>query len=138
MKMKLLTASIVIGPLMVIGALSAVAGQSAQALGSRAAVQVAAAADSAADRESYARKAQDELREWQHKLREFGDQAAASGKAAGNAANDDLNQARTKAEAASDRLQTVGAEGWESAKASFEKASHDLADTWHRVHPDDK
>lgn len=136
--MKLLAASIVIGPLMLIGALPAGAGQSTPALGSRAAVQIAAADESTADRESYTRKAQDELREWQHKLREFGDQAAASGKAAGNAANDDLNQARTKAEAATDRLQTVGAEGWASAKASFEQASHDLSDTWHRVHPDDK
>jgi len=86
MKMKLLTASIVIGPLMLIGALPAVAGPSAPASGSRAAVQVAAANESAADRDSYTRRAQDELREWQHKLREFGDQAAASGKAAGNAA----------------------------------------------------
>jgi hypothetical protein len=136
--MKLLVASIVIGPLMLIGVLPASAGQSSPAFGSPAGVQVAAADDSAADRDSYTRKAQDELREWQHKLREFGDQAAASGKAAGNAANDDLNQARTKAEAASDRLQTVGAEGWASAKASFEKASHELSDTWHRVHPDDK
>jgi hypothetical protein len=36
------------------------------------------------------------------------------------------------------KLQTVGAEGWESAKTSFEKASRELAEAWHKIHPEDK
>ncbi|MEJ0069768.1 MAG: hypothetical protein WDO24_14705 [Pseudomonadota bacterium] len=136
--MKLLAATIVIGPLMLVGVPPAVAGQSAFALGSRAPVQSAAADDSAADRDAYARKAQDELREWRRKLHDFGDKAEANGKAAGNTANDDLTQAWTKIEAASDKLQTMGAQRWESAKTSFEMASHELAETWRKKHPGDK
>jgi hypothetical protein len=36
------------------------------------------------------------------------------------------------------KLQTVGAEGWESAKTSFAKASRELAAAWHKIHPEDK
>ena len=75
------------------------------------------------------------MQEWQRKLHDFSEKAAAKGKEAGNAAENDLNKAWTKADAASRKLQTVGAEGWESAKTSFEKASHELADAWHKIHP---
>jgi len=136
--MRILTASIVIGPLMLIGALPAAAGQSALALGSGASVRFAAAGDSTADRDTYTRAARDEMQEWQRKLHDFSERAEAKGKEVGNAAENDLNQAWAKAEAASRQLQTVGAEGWESAKTSFEKASHELAEAWHRVHPEDK
>jgi hypothetical protein len=60
------------------------------------------------------------------------------GQRAGNAAENDLNEAWTKAEAASRQLQTIGAEGWESAKTSFAKASRELAEAWHKIHPEDK
>jgi len=49
-----------------------------------------------------------------------------------------LHCRRTKAEAASRQLQTVGAKGWESAKTSFEKASRELAEAWHKIHPEEK
>jgi hypothetical protein len=48
------------------------------------------------------------------------------------------NAAWNKAEAASRKLETVGAEGWEHAKTSFEQASRELAETWHKIHPEDK
>jgi hypothetical protein len=32
----------------------------------------------------------------------------------------------------------VGAEGWDQAKASFEQASHELAEAWDKIHPEDK
>ena len=64
--------------------------------------------------------------------------AGAKRKEAGNAAENDLNNAWTKAETASSKLQTVGAESWESAKTSFEEASRELADTWHKIHPEDQ
>jgi len=136
--MKLLTASIVLGPLMLFGALPAAADHSTLDRRAGVAAQLAVAGDPAGDRDGYTQKARDDMQEWQRKLHDFGDQAEAKGKAAGNAANDDLNQAWTKAKAASDKLQTMSAEGWDSAKASFEKASHELADSWHKVHPDDK
>ena len=136
--MRILNASIVIGPLMLIGALPAAAGQSTPALGSGAPVRVAAGGDTTADRDTYTQKAKDEMQEWQQKLHDFSEKAEAKGKEAGNAAEVDLNKAWTKAEAASRKLQTVGADGWESAKTSFEKASHELADAWHRIRPQDK
>ena len=136
--MRILNASIVIGALMLIGALPAAAGQSPPALGSGAPVRVAAGGDTTADRDTYTQKAKDETQEWQQKLHDFSEKAEAKGKEAGNAAEVDLNKAWTKAEAASRKLQTVGADGWESAKTSFEKASHELADAWHKIRPQDK
>jgi hypothetical protein len=29
----------------------------------------------------------------------------------------------------------VGDEGWESAKIDYEKASYELAEAWHKIHP---
>jgi hypothetical protein len=133
--MRILNASIVIGSLVLIGALPAAAGQSTPALGSGAPVRVAAGGDTTADRDTYTQKAKAEMQEWQQKLHDFSEKAEAKGKEAGNAAEVDLNKAWTNAEAASRKLQTVGAEGWESAKASFEKASHELADAWHKIDP---
>ena len=109
--MRMLTVSIVVGPLMLIGALPAAAGQSALALGSGAPVRLVAAGDSTADRDTYTQKARAEMQEWQRKLHDFSEKAEAKGKEAGNAAENDLNKAWTKAEAASRQLQTVGVEG---------------------------
>jgi hypothetical protein len=135
---KLLTAAIVIGPLALLGALPAAADPSTRDHRARATAQLAVAGDPAGDRDSYSQKARDDMQEWQRKLHDFGDKTEAKGKQVGNAANDDLNQAWSKAKEASDKLQTMGADGWDSAKASFERASHELADSWHKVHPDDK
>jgi hypothetical protein len=49
-----------------------------------------------------------------------------------------LTKAWTKAEAASRKLQTVGAKDWESAKTSFEKASRELAEAWDKIRSPDK
>ncbi|MGC2201257.1 MAG: hypothetical protein WA633_14065 [Stellaceae bacterium] len=122
---------------MLIGGLPA-AGQSTLTLGSGAPVQLAAGGDSTADRDTYTQKARDEMQEWQRKLHDFSAKAEAKGQEAGNAAENDLNKAWAQAEAASRKLQTVGAESWESAKTSFEEASRELADAWHKIHPEDK
>ena len=135
--MRMLTVSIVIGPLMLIGALPAT-GQSTLALGSGAPVQLAAGADSAADRDTYTQMALDEIQKWQGKLHNFSEKAAAKGKQLDKAAKNDLNKAWTKAKAASSRLQTAGAKGWASAKTSFEEASRELADAWDKIRPEDK
>jgi hypothetical protein len=135
--MRILSAAMVIGPLVLIGALHATAGQSTLALGSGAPIQLAAGGDSTADRDTYTQKARDEMQEWQRKLHDFSEKVVAKGKEAGNATENDLHEAWIKAEAASRQLQTVGAEGWESARTSFEKASHELAEAWHKIHPED-
>jgi hypothetical protein len=136
--MRMLTVSIVIGPLVLIGALSAAAGQSTLALGSGGPVQLAAGNDTPADRDTYTQQVRDKMQEWQRKLHDFSEKAEAKGKEAGDAAENDLNKAWTKAEAASGKLQTVGAESWESAKTSFEEAARELRDAWHKIRPQDK
>ena len=135
--MRMLTASIVLGPLLLIGGLAA-AGQPISAPGPGASVRLAADDDSASDRDGFTRKAQDQIEDWQRKLQDFNEQAAAQGKKAGDDAERDLNKAWNDARAASRKLQTVGAESWQSAKTTFEKASRDLTNVWNRVKPQDK
>jgi len=135
--MRIFTASIVIGTLTLIGTLAA-AGQATLVPGSGAPVQLVAGSDSTADRDSYTQKVRDEMQAWQQKLHDFSEKAKSKGREAGNAAENDLDKAWTRAEAASRKVQTAGAEGWDSAKTSFEKASHELAETWHKIHPAEK
>ncbi len=134
--MRRLAASIVVGSFMLSGTPPAAAG-SALASGSGAPVRLAAG-DATADRDTYLREAQDQMQEWRRKLHEVGDTAETKGKEAGTAAEKDLNDAWTKAEAASRKLQNVGAEGWESARTSYEEASRELAEAWRKIHPDAK
>ncbi len=133
--MKILAASLVIAPFMLVGALPAAAGPS---ISSDTPIQLAAANDSTADRDTYARTARDHMRDWRHKLQDFGEKAKAKGQKEGDAAEKDLNAAWIKTEAESRKLQTASIEGWESAKISFEKASRELADAWNRIRPEDK
>jgi hypothetical protein len=132
--MRMHTASIVIGSLVLIGALPAAAGgQSTISPSASAPVRLAANGDATVDRDTYMQRARDEMQEWRRKLHDFSAKANANGKEAGNTAETDLNKAWTRTEAASRKLQTVGAEGWDHAKASFEQASHELADAWDRI-----
>jgi hypothetical protein len=136
--MRILAAAIVFTPLMLIGALPALAGQPVSLSPSNAPVRLAADTASTTDHDTYMQRAKDELQEWQRKLHDFSEQAKAKGQTASNSTGNELNEAWDKTEAASHRLQTASADGWESAKISFEKASHNLADAWHKVHPEEK
>lgn len=136
--MRILTAAIIFTPLMLIGALPALAGQPVSLSPPNAPVRLAADTASTTDRDTYMQRAKDELQEWQRKLHDFGEQAKAKGQTTSNSSGDELNEAWSKTEAASHRLQTASADGWESAKISFEKASQNLADAWHKIHPEDK
>jgi hypothetical protein len=119
--MRLAIASILIGSLALIGALPAAAGD-----------------ESTNDKDAYTRKAHNDVQEWHRKLDSFDRRVETAGKETGKAAQADLNMAWTKTQAASRQLETAGADGWDKAKSAFEKASDDLADTWHRNVPDDK
>jgi hypothetical protein len=135
--MRSLATAIIIGSLTLIGALPATA-QSAPALGSDAPVRPAATGDMTADRDTYTRKAQDDMQDWQRKLHDFGEKAAANGHAVADAAENDLNAAWIAADADARKLQIATAAGWEDAKISFEKASRDLADAWDKIRLQDK
>ena len=136
--MRIFTASMIIGSFMLIGALPAAADQSAPARGSIAAVRLAATDASSSARETYIQKARGEMLEWQHKLVSFNEKIEAKGKEATTAAEKDVHRAWAKADTAAHELETVGAEGWKSAKTTFETASHKLASAWDRVRPQDK
>jgi hypothetical protein len=132
--MRLLVASIVIGPLMLIGALSEAAGQSSP---SGTQIQSPAGSNSTAGRDTYSQKVRDDMQEWQQKLHDFSERAKAKGQQAGNAAENELNAAWAKTQAEAHKLQAATAEAWESAKASYEKASRELADTWNKIRSQD-
>jgi hypothetical protein len=89
--------------------------------------------DAMSDRDTYRQKAHDDVREWKQKLRDFDAMAKAEGTDADKTAKADLNKAWGKTEIASRKLQTASEEGWNAAKAEYEKASQDLADTWHKT-----
>jgi hypothetical protein len=136
--MGFLIPSMIVGHFTLGGLSPATAGQPPTVHDSAAPVRMAANGNATSDRETYTQKAREEMQEWQRKLHEYGETAEAKGSEAGNAAENGLRTAWTKAEAASRQLQTARADGWESAKISYDRASRDLADAWHKVHPDDK
>ena len=134
--MRIFTTSIIIGSFVLISALPAAADQSVPARGATAPVRIADASSGA--RDTYIQKARGEMLEWQHKLFKFNEKAEAKGNVATTAAEKDVHRAWAKADTAAHELETVGAEGWKSAKASFETASNKLANAWDRVRPQDK
>lgn len=136
--MRIFSASIIIGSFLLIGALPAAADQSTLVLGSSSPIRLAASGNSTRDRDTYAQKARDEMQEWQRKLINVNEKVEAKGKEASTAAEKDLQKAWTKADTASHELQTVGAEGWTSAKITFETAFRKLAGAWDKVRPEDK
>jgi hypothetical protein len=132
--MKIIFASTVIGSLVLFGALPAVA---AQPTSSDTPIQLAVGSDSA-DRDAYSQKARDAMQDWRQKLQDFGERAKAKGQEDGNAAGKDLNAAWIKADVGEHKLETATADGWESAKVSFEKASGDLKELWDKIGSNDK
>ncbi len=127
--------SIVIGSLMLIGVLHAAAGQS---LPTDRPVRLAASSDATADRDTYVRKAQDDLRDWQQKLHEFGEKAKIERQKDSTAVENDLNKAWAKTKTEADKLQSASADAWESAKVSYEKASRELMDDWRKIDGENK
>ena len=121
--MKFLAAAIVILPLLLTGAPPALA----QATGGA----------QSTDRESYTKQAEGEMQDWKQKIEKGGAKTEAAGKEAGASANRQLNTAWSKTQNASRKLKNVGDEGWEQAKLGYERAKRNLANTWHKVHPNE-
>ena len=130
--MRILTAAIVLGPLL-LGGLPA----AAQPASPDNAPVPAASSDSAADRSAYLQKAQDQMQEWGRKLHEFGADTAAKGRQGSAVAEQDLNTAWTETKAASLKLGDASTQEWVRAKIGYEEASRLLADAWHKIHPDE-
>ncbi len=135
--MRFPIAAIVIGSVMLAGAGAAFA-QSARTNDTAAFHPSAAVVDSSADRDSYLHKARKKTAEWRRKMDELNKKAAADGKQAAIVAEDDVTKAWARVKIASRRLENASADGWEAAKATFEKASHNLEATWHKRHPGER
>ena len=101
-------------------------------------LQLVAQGSFSAKKDEYVQRSKAELLEWQEKLKSFGETVDAKGQQATAATKAGLQQAWAKTELESRKLETASADGWESAKSSFERASQNLKDTWHKVHPEEK
>jgi hypothetical protein len=97
---------------------------------------VAAATDWKAERDSYVQKARDEVQEWQRTQHDFREKTRTS--EANITTRKHFNTAWTEVEDASRKLETAGAEDWESAKVSFHNASRKLAAVWEKIKSQDK
>jgi hypothetical protein len=114
--------------------LAAVPAQAARpSLSPNAHVQLVA--DDDEGRSTFTQHAQDDIHEWQRKVQDFGRHARTAGQQDASSAKHDLDTAFAKAKLAADRLHTVGADGWQGAKADFQQARHGLADTWDKIKP---
>ncbi len=89
-----------------------------------------AAADLPSDRDTYTRKADDDMRTWQQKMHDFGETTEVEGKQVGKSARDGLATAWTNTQIESRKLRDATAEGWQAAKHGFERASHNLSEAW--------
>lgn len=94
---------------------------------------MAAVADWKAERDTYVQKARDEVQAWQQKLHDIREKAKTKNSEASITAQNDFNAAWTETEDAFHKLETVGAEDWESAKISFNRASQKLAAIWEKI-----
>jgi hypothetical protein len=128
--MRTVAASVMLGSMVLAGAPPPAAGQS---LGRG--THILLVADDDTDRSSFTQHAQDDMHQWQRKVRDFGRHAKAAGQEGAHTARHDLDDAYAKAKLAADRLRTVGADGWQGAKTAYQDASHDLANTWNRIKP---
>jgi uncharacterized membrane protein len=136
--MKGLVRPIALASFAVVVALPALAGLAPSEPRPAARIEMAEANPSAADHTAYLQKAREELQVWRVKLDDFGARAKTDSIEARKAAADDLNTAWAKAKEASAKLETAGDADWESAKASFQKASDELAATWKKARADVK
>jgi hypothetical protein len=92
--LRTILASIAIAPLMLLGAM-----HTAQSISSDARIQLAAGGHSTFNRDTYTQRARGAMHEWQQKLHDFSEKAKAKGQEEGNAAENELNAAWTKADA---------------------------------------
>jgi hypothetical protein len=138
--MRLLFNAAILTPLLLVGAIDTLpaAGQSIHPAQPTASFRVAAVADWKAERDIYVQKAREEVQAWQQKLHDLRLKARVKNSEANLTAGRNFDTAWTEAEDASRKLETVGAQDWESAKLSFHKASQKLALMWEKIKSHDK
>jgi hypothetical protein len=88
-------------------------------------------------RDEYLQKSRDEMREWHEKWDRTGEKAEAKGHEAKEETREQLNAAWAETKEKWNRLEAASGDGWDNAKRSYEKASGELREKWHKVHPED-
>jgi len=133
--MKLLNALAMSGALLLTAALPAAA-QSISPQASGPPRQLAAEGEFGAKKDEYVQKSKSEVAEWRRKVDELKAKSQTKGREASSASERHLHEAWAKTEAESHKLEGASADGWENAKSSFEKASQNLKDAWHKLQPE--
>jgi len=128
--MRILTAAIAIAAFAQVAAVPVADGQPASP---GAATDSPTGGAATQDRDAYTQKAQADVKQWRQKLDDFSAAAKAKGQQVGVAAERDLKSAWARTEADARNLRTASAKGWDSAKRSYERASHELADAWDKA-----
>jgi hypothetical protein len=137
--MRLSAPTVIAALLLAGGTPPAMAFSGTMPLGTRnAAFTATLVADETSDRASFTAKAEAEMQEWQKKLDAAATTAKAKGEEGKTEASRDLDAAWAKTKVASKQLKTASAEGWDRARAGFEKAEQNLAAEWHKVYPGTK
>ena len=133
--MRILPVSTVVSSFLLIGLIGTLpaSSQSTQPNQPAASSKMAAVADWKTERDIYVQKARDEVQAWQRKLHDIREKAKTRNSEASITAQNDFNTAWTETEDAFRKLETVGADDWESAKISFNKASQKLAAIWEKI-----
>lgn len=132
--MRTLTKSIVVGLLMLAGVPLATGQASTMDKPS----QLTADGNSTADRDSYVGKVRDKMRDWQQKLGGVAETMKVDGRDVGIATDSELHAAWIETRTEALKLRSATTEGWQSAKASFEKAEHELTVAWDKTQPHGK
>ena len=133
--MRIIPASTIVGSVLLIGLIGPLpaASQSIQPPQSAASFRMAAVADWKTERDTYVQKAREEVQAWQQKSHDLREKTKTRNSEASTTAQNDFNTAWTETEDAFHKLETVGAEDWESAKTSYNKASLKLAAIWEKI-----
>jgi Spy/CpxP family protein refolding chaperone len=129
--MKILNALAATGAVLLL-ATSPAGGQPGSSQASGAPIQLAPEGAFGAKKDEYLQKAKSEMQEWQQKMHDFGETAAAKGHEAATAARAGLHDAWANAKAEAREVEAATADGWERAKSAFEKATRSLRDAWHK------
>jgi hypothetical protein len=132
--MKILLAVLVIGPVLLAGSAQARVAPSNPLRGGASAIHLAAA-ENPADRETYVRQEKAGMAQWRSRIGDFAARTQAKATAADEAASREIQGAWRHVERASRALDAAGEDGWDSAKAAYERSFHDLEATWARVGP---
>jgi len=134
--MRTLLAPILIGTLVLAGALPAAA--QPKPASDKGTVGMAPSHDPAAERKSYTQQAQGAMRLWEQRLHDFNAKLESNTTQSKATTSKDLDSAWNDTKTAWNQLETAGVDDWNSARATFQGASHKLGVAWQRVSPKDK